>query len=323
MSIELKDLKPTDAQVKLDELNNIEEATRTDEQKTDIQALEGYVNNHTEYLGLSKKPEGELTDDETQKLLDYGEMFGALEGKEKPGAAGERNWAGIYKTVEDFINGIRNSDEGIVKVFEELAPEQQSELENYYKDNQKLVSKITDIKKKAAPKVTPKPKIDVSTIPLAERRPGQITNEEYSKWEGEDKMAAQTWLNKSTNLSVAQGLSTKKVFKKYGNWRSEIAGDIEPSKEIREFDRIWDTGKYLDDPNGQFKCMEEMEVNLGTGKPKKEPPKKPVKPGMPQGPAGGGGSPSGGSGKLTPEEFEKLSPEEQDAYMEKDVMSTK
>ncbi|KKK61287.1 hypothetical protein LCGC14_3015850, partial [marine sediment metagenome] len=60
--MDLKDLKPQDANTKLEELNGIAEDTRTDEQKADIEQLTVYVTEITELAELRGKNDGELED---------------------------------------------------------------------------------------------------------------------------------------------------------------------------------------------------------------------------------------------------------------------
>ena len=330
--MELKDLKLEDAQAKVEELKGVSEPTN--EQKTELTEVETYVNEFTEYNGLREK-EGELNDDDAERLINLGDKFATVAGevtpKEKepeetapPAGAQDKKYAGVYVTLEDLINGIKNSETGLDKLVEKLTPEQVTELEEFYKDNQKVVSRINETKKKPSYKPAT-PQTDVSKIPLNQRRLNQMSNSDYANWEKEDKMAAHSWLTRETSLSTSQDTSRRKVFAKYKTWLAEINGIISPSKELIEFDRIQKEreAEFMGMPNGPEVCMEEMEGNMGIGKPAKPapkaPPKKPAKPGFEQGPAGKGGGAPAGKSAVSADDFEKMSPEEQDSHMEKDV----
>ena len=142
----------------------------------------------------------------------------------------------------------------------------------------------------------------------------EMTQEEYDVWEKSNKLEAHTWLTNATSRSNSVNISRRNVFKKYPNWLAEIQGIVEPSKELTEWDKL-DKEDAVDKslPDWPEKIMAKMEENLGI----KTPPKKPatvLKPDFAQG--RGGGMPKGGAKKLSEAEFEAMSPDERQAYIE-------
>jgi len=200
-------------------------------------------------------------------------------------------------------------------------------LEDYYKGSQRVVTKAVDLSKKTTVKAK-----DISKIPLEDRRLEEMTNAEYLEWEKKEPIKAKSWVARATNLSSSQALSRQKVYAKYPNWLAMQQGYVAPSKEYLEFHKVAEESpdKYINSPEGPEICMTDMEVSLKIVKPAKEPDKALAKPpvkkapkSMAQGAAGKGASAASGKAKLTEEEFEALSSEEQDVVMENQVLSEK
>ena len=326
-----KDLKPQDAQAKLEELNGVAEDDRNDEQKADIEQLTVYVTETTELSELRGKDDGQLEDKDANRLVELSEKYedvevGKVELKPKPDdkkpAGTDKKFAGIYDSVEDLIYGINSSEEERKRITAELSEEDKQALEDYYKGSQRVVTKAVDLSKKTT--ATAK---DISKIPLEHRKLEEMNNQEYTEWHKKEPIKAQAWVVRATNLSSSQALSREKVFAKYPNWLAMEQGYVAPSKEYLEFHKVAEEKgeTYLNSPDGPELCMAAMEESLKTGKPKekepaKPPAKKPAK-SMAQGPAGKGASPSSGKSKMSAEEFEALSPEEQEAQMENEILN--
>ncbi len=335
--MDLKDLKPQDASTKLEELNGVAEADRTEEQKTDIEQLTTFVTETTELTELRGNSD-QLEDDKATRLVELSEKyegvdFGKVDDKKKeeppkpddgkPAGTEPKKFAGIYESVEDLINGINSSEEERKRITGELSAEDKQALEDYYKGSQRVVTKAVDLSKKTVVKTK-----DIAQIPLEDRSLNQMTDVEYVEWQKKEPIKAQAWVVRATNLSSAQALSRQKVFAKYPNWLAMDQRFIVPSKEFLEFDRLdrESPDKYINLPNGPELCMTDMEGSLKIGKPAKEPvkppAKKPVK-SMAQGAAGKGASPASGKSTMSAEDFEALTPEEQEAHNEGSVMDRK
>ncbi len=331
--MELNGLKPSDAKTKLEELNAVEEASRTDEQKTDITQLDTYVTEFDEYKGLAEKDEGTMSEDEGNRVLELVETYGEFVGEEtitpKPdGSAGtDKKYAGIYDSVEDLINGISNSETERKRVIESLSEVDKKAMEDYYKTSQRGVTKAVELSKGKgkAPEVTKPVETaleDFSKIPLNQRRMSQVTEVEFGKWQKEKPMEASSWLTKQMTLNESQETSRVNLFKKYPLWMAEMQGVLPISKELAEFERIRvdREAEFLGMSNGPEACMVEMETSLGIGKaPEKKIAKKPETPPIkPSNFVGGKGSKAPASGnanrKLTADEYEALSDPEKDAY---------
>ena len=185
-----KDLKPQDAQAKLEELNGVAEDDRNDEQKADIEQLTVYVTETTELSELRGKDDGQLEDKDANRLVELSEKYedvevGKVEPKPKPEekkeekpAGTEKKFAGIYESVEDLINGINSSEEERKRITAELSEEDKQALEDYYKGSQRVVTKAVDLSKKTT--ATAK---DISKIPLEDRKLNEMTDPEYVEWQ--------------------------------------------------------------------------------------------------------------------------------------------
>jgi len=307
-------------QKKLDELNAV--AEKSPEQVKEIAALQ-LEGKKARYEELFTKPETELSDAEVDEFLKLSdEMKAPREDKDKdPEPAGEqepedgkanKKFAGIYNSIEELAKGIVNSEAERTRI-ETDHPELIPELEKFYKDSQRKVTKLVQDKKDKETRITAKP--------LKDRRLFEMSAPEYEKWEKENKLEAQAWLSEATRLNAAQRESGQKVFQKHPEFVAMAQGIVPPSKEWIAYDQAaTEHPEWEKMPNGPELCLEEMEKVVGKAKPAAaaapKPKKAEEKPDFTQGKAGGG-SPT--KGKLSAAEFEKLSPDEQRRYMESSV----
>lgn len=316
MSLKLDESK----QKRYEELNAI--AEKSQEQLSEVRALES-EGKKARYEELFLKPETQLTDAEVDEFLKLSEEVKtpredkpkdqsqdegeAPEGEEQPEP---KKLAGIYNSIEDLAKGILNSESERARI-EKEHPELIGDLENFYKDSQRKVTKLVQDKKDK--------EVVVAAKPLKDRRLFEMSPAEYESWEKQNKMEAQAWLSQATLLNAAQKQSAQKVFEKHPEFLAMMQGVIPPSKEWEAYDKAaLEHPEWERLPNGPELCLEEMEKS---GKPKAsasapKPKAKEARPDFTQGKATGG-SPT--KGKMTASEFEKLSPEEQRRVMEESV----
>lgn len=271
----------------------------------------------TRYEELYVKDEKTLTEEETKELLSLSEELQGVETPEKVDDSKEegtppaepKKYAGKYETVEDLLKGVNSSEEERKRIASELTEDQIREIEDGYKDSQRKVTKLVQAKR------TPV----LGKAPLQERRLAEMTKEEYEAWEKEDKLAAQSWLATASSLNESQKKSAQKVYDKHPEFFAMLHGVKAPNKEMEVYDRIClEHPEWTRLPNGPELALEAMEAELGKA-PKEETPKpkkEEEKPGFADATGKQKGNKVVGKSKLTAQEFEALSPEQQTAYLE-------
>lgn len=314
MSLKLDEVK----QKRFEELNAVTE--KTPEQQAELSAIES-EGKKARYEELFMKPETQLTDAEVDEFLKLSEEVKTPRGQKAPedteagdqapeDGKSDKKLAGIYNSIEDLAKGIINSEAERTRI-ENEHPELIPELEKFYKDSQRKVTKLVQDKKDKETVIAAKP--------LKDRRLFEMAPAEYEAWEKQNKMEAQAWLSQATQLNAAQRESAQKVFTKHPEFFAMVQGVIPPSEAWLAYDKAaTEHPEWEKMPNGPELCLEEMEKSLGKKAPAAAPkPKKvEVKPDFTQGKASGG-SPT--KGKMTAADFEKLSPEEQRRVMEESV----
>ena len=306
-------------QKRFDELNAV--AEKTQEQLQEIAVLES-EGKKARYEELFTKPETQMTEEEVDEFLklsdeiktpkgDKKDDINADEDKDPDEGNPDKKFAGIYNSIEDLAKGIVNSEAERTRI-EKDHPELIGELEKFYKDSQRKVTKLVQDKKDKG--------LEIAAKPLKDRRLFEMSPAEYEAWEKANKLEAHAWLSQATILNAAQRESAQKVFAKHPEFFAMVQGVIPPSAEWLAYDKAaLDHPEWEKMPNGPELCLEEMEKSLGkkaapaaAAKPKRIE----AKPDFSQGKAGGG-SPT--KGKMTESDFEKLSPEEQRKVMEGSV----
>ena len=308
-------MKLTEAQTKLEELKGI--ATPTDEQKAELATLDSFVKEETAQVSrfdeLSKKDENLLTSEEVDEYLSLSEKFKAAEpikgGKadDQPAASGKK-YAGIYDSPEALLDGLLSSEAERKRISEECKndPLLAEKVEELYKDSQRKVTKVVEIKKS-------RPTIK----PLGERLMHEMTEQEWKDWEAKDKLAATAWLTTAKPLYDQQAKSAQAVFAKHPEFYAMQRGVVPPSEKFLKFLEVEKEHlEWAREPNASEKILAEVERSLETPpkvEDKPKPKKEAVKPDIAAGKTSG--TPHKGR-KLSAEEFEKLSDADQRAYME-------
>lgn len=313
MSLKLDESK----QKRYEELSAV--AEKTDEQKGEIARLES-EGKKARYEQLFMTPENQLTDAEVDEFLKLSdEVKTPREDKkadvepadDQPPEDGkaEKKLAGIYNSIEELAKGILNSESERTRI-EKEHPELIGELENFYKDSQRKVTKLVQDKKDK--------EVVVAAKPLKDRRLFEMLPAEYEAWEKQNKMEAQAWLSQATILNAAQRVSAQKVFEKHPEFFAMVQGVIPPSEAWLAYDKAaMEHPEWEKLPNGPELCLDEIEKGKAPAKAAAPKPKKAEeKPDFTQGKASGG-SPT--RGKMTAVEFERLSAEEQRRVMEESV----
>jgi len=292
---------------KLEELKK--KTQPTEEELAEIATLETQVVEESErarYDELVAKDENDLESAEVDELISLGEKFKDKEGKPDPEEPEPKKYAGIYETPEKLIEGLLSSEQERKRIADEMAkdPTLAAAVGEAYKESQRKVTKLV-ADKKTAPR---------SRKPLYERELEEMTPAEYEVWEKSNKLEAHAWLTQATSRSVQVTASRRNVFRKYPGFLAEIQGIVEPSKELREWDRI-DKEEQVDrsDPLWPEKIMAKMEANLGIKAPAS--PKKHVslKPGLEQGRSS---APKSVGKKVSDEEYEAMTDDERQAHLE-------
>lgn len=309
-------LKLSETKSRIEELKKVE----TDEAKSELLKLEASLpdlQKQARFEELRDKNEADMTREEVDEFVKMSEeaMFGGKteekneekEEKEEKniedtGEKKPRKYAGIYNSIEDLAKGVLNSEKERIRI-ENDHPELIGELEGFYKDSQRKVTKLVSEKK--------------AVKPIHERRLHEVTKDEWEAWAKNDSFSANAWLSSATRLAEAQNESSRKVFAKHPEFYAMMNGMAPKSAEWEVFDRIANERTELSMmPNGAEICLQEMEKELGLNKPKPpKPVKKEEKPDFSAGRAVA--KPAGG--KMSVEDFERMTPEEQRAYMEKSV----
>lgn len=314
MALKLEESK----QKKYEELNAVTE--KTDEQKSEIAALE-VEGKKGRYEELFTKPENQLSEDEVEEFLQLSDEIKTPRDETKEDIKPEdeapeegkadKKLAGIYNSIEDLAKGILNSESERTRI-EKEHPELIPQLETFYKDSQRKVTKLVqDTKDK---------EVEVRSRPLKDRRLFEVTAAEYEAWEKSSKMEAQAWLSQATLLNASQRVSAQNVFTKHPEFFAMAQGVVPPSEEWKAYDKAaMEHPEWEKLGNGPELCLEEMNKMTGKAKaPAAAPKPKRVeeKPDFTQGKATGG-APT--KGKMSAAEFETKSPEEQRKILEESV----
>ena len=310
-------MRSEEIKAKLDELKTVDESELSEEQKSEVQSLEGQLDVETKsesrYAELSTKDENLLTSEELDELIQFGDKY-ANDKPEVPASDIDKKYAGKYDTIEDLVKGFQSSKTEEERILREH-PEVVEELEGAYKDSQRKITKAVQTVKRP-------PVRSPNTVPLSQRELNEMTQPEYDTWEKQDKLSAHAWLSNATRKESIKVESRKRVFAKYPQFYAIAEGVVAPDDKWSAFDRLaTEHPEWMGEVNGPELCMEAMEAELKLNTPAK-PRTKPVtlRPGFEQGKA----SVTKSGGRVLSEiEFAALPESEQEAYMENSIMKGK